>query len=337
MNNSITITLNYGTDMDFPLTGKFTDKASRKVVYLLHDYRVLVDIAPSADQKVFKFPFSKNNRVFNFEWASSDETKSLFAKWLKLHPLVKHSENKNADPQTYFLLADKSREDETHHQKEKEKVAVWNMVNNMDAQGLIEVAYFKMIDPAGKTPLQIFNTLCRLDTGILMQNPLEFIAEWKTSDRDKKVVIRKAIMLDIIQTKSTEGRNIFLINNTPIGSVDNLLVYFNENPEQYTYLVKQVSEKDTLPFGVAKETSVVDAIKELKTKEPRKDTTLSAATKEENKKVRDAEAQDELTRKNIQVARLKELNVKGWAASAAWSEDVRLKKIKEAEGTLVEA
>ena len=319
--------------MDFPLVGKFTDKASRKKVYLLHDYRVLIDVEPTGDQKVFKYPFSKNNTSFTFEWKAEDEAKALFAKWLKLHPLVKHAENKNADPQTYFALSDKSREDETQFEKESAKVAVYSMVKNMTVEGLREVAYFKMIDPAGKTPIKVFNILCGLNSGILMDgnSPIQFMAEWKLSDRDKKVVIRKATMLGIIKTQVSEGRSIFLINNTPIGSIDNLLVYFNENPEQYTFLAKEVSEKDILPFGVAKDTSVEDAIKDLKPKEPRKDTTLSAAVKEENKKVREVDANEELIRKNVQVSRLKELNVKGWAASGAWSEEIRLKKIKEAE------
>lgn len=338
MTNKITIKLNYGTDVDFPLTGKFVDKATRKRIFLLHDHRVLIDIDPKDSEKVFKYPFNKNNRVFTFEWESSDVVKSEFAKWLKQHPLVKHDENKNIAGQTYFLLYDMSKEDEVQFEKENSKVVVYNMLKSMTEEGLREVAYFKMIDPGTKTSLQLFNILCGLDNGILMDKPLEFISAWKLSNRDKQVVIQKAIVLDIIQTKTSEGtKPIFIINNVPIGSVDNLLAYFNENQEQYDFLVKDVAAKDNLPFGVAKERSVEEAIKEMKAAAEPKDRKLSAAVKEENKANRDNEKRDDDIRKNQQVARLRELNVKGWAASAAWSEEVRLKKITDAEALLVEA
>lgn len=337
MKNELTIRLNYGTDVDFPLIGKYVDKSSRKVIHLLNDYRVLIDIEPTSSQRVFEYPFNKNNMLFTFEWDSDDQVKSEFARRLKLHPLVKHAENKNADGQTYFILVDKSKDDEIKFTKQNAKVVVYNMVKNMSAKGLMEVAYFKMIDPAGKRAISLFNTLCDLNTGLLMGNEngidsaTQFITEWKLSDREKKVVIRKATMLGVIKTQVSEGRSLFVINGTPIGNIDNLLVYFNENPEQYSYVEKEVSSKDLFPFGITEDVSVEEAIGLTKIVAPRKDTKLSAVVKEENKAVRDAEKADADARKAIQVQRLKELNVKGWAASAAWSEEVRLNKIKEAE------
>ena len=336
MLNELTIRCTYGTDTFVPLVGKYTDKKSRKQIILLASFGVLIDQEPTTSQQVFKVTFSKNNPIFSFKWDSKDEAKANFAKYLKLHPHINHADNTNKDGQTYFVLEDKSRNDEIQFDKENAKMEVFFFVRKLDVKGLMEVAYSAMTDPAGKSAKNLFMELCAHDTGLLMQNPTKFLLERKETDYDKKVVIRKATLLGLIKTQESDGKTIFMINNTPIGSVNNLLVYFNENKEQYDYLVKEVSEKDTLPYGLTENISVEEALG-LKEKQPRKDTTHSAAQKDENKIKRETEAHAAETRKSLQVAKLKELNVKGWQASGAWSEDARLEKIAKAEKELTPA
>lgn len=334
MTNELNIRCTHGTDTFVPLIGKFTDKQSRKKIILLANFGVLIDQEPTASQIVFKHNFSKNNPVFSFKWDSDDNSKAEFAKWLKKHPHINHADNLNKDPQTYFVLEDKSRQDEIQFAKESAKVALYNLVNNMDATELMEVSYFSMINPKGKSALNLFNELCGLNDGHLMQDdmPVKFISEWKQSDSSKKKVIRKAVLLDKIKTEA----GVFYMNNTPIGSIDNLYAYFNENAEQFNYLKKEVSEIDVLPYGLAENMSVKAAITTEKVTE-KKDRTMSAVKKDENKAEREAKAHAETERKNIQVARLKDLGVKGWQASGAWSEEKRLEKIAEADKTLVPA
>lgn len=329
MQNELTIRCTHGTDTHVPLIGKFTDKQSRKKIILLSNFGVLIDQEPTASQIVFKYSISKNNPVFSFKWDSTDTAKAEFAKWLKKHPHINHADNLNKDAQTYFVLEDKTRQDEILIATESAKHALWFMIHNMDLKQLMDVAYMGQMDPAGKSATNIFNELVGWDNGILMANPMKFLADKKLPDYGKKVIIRKAVMLGVIKTQETDGKSIFIINNTPVGSVENLLVYFNENPEQYKYIQQEVAGTDILPYGITENISVEEAISSVK--KERKDTTLSAAKKEENKATREATQHDNEARKNIQVARLKELGVGGWQASGSWSEEKRLEKITIAE------
>lgn len=326
MTNELSIRCTYGTNVDILLKGKFYDKATRKPIVLLNNYKVAIDRPLAAHEKEFTHKFTKQSREFKFQWESSDAEKSEFAKWLKQHPYVSHAENKNKDATTYFALTDKSRQDEIQYEQENAKVVVYQMVKNMPSTELVEVAFFNLINPSRLTTMQLFNQLCGLNEGILMQNPLKFLAEWKMPDRSMRVVIRKAIMLNLIESQD----GIFLINKSPIGNVENLVVYLNDNDKYYDYLKKEVAMKDTLPYDVTSNVSVEDALGKAKAKE-RKDTTLSSEAKAENKEVRDQKKREDYDQAQQQKNRLRELKVAGWQASESWSVEKRLEKISLAE------
>lgn len=326
MTNELSIRCTYGTNVDIPLKGKFYDKGTRKNIVLLSNYKVAVGRELTSSERPFNFVFTKNKKVFYFEWENSDVERAEFARWIKLVPEIDHPENKNKSTTTYFTLVDKSRQDEMQYTLENAKVVVYQMLKNMQAKELIEVAFFSLINPSKLTTLQLFNTLCGLGNGILMSNPLKFLAEWKMPDASKRVVIRKAIILGLIESQD----GIFMINKSPIGSVDNLLVYLNDNEKYYEYLNAEVAKRDTLPYDVVTDMSVADALEKPKVKEI-KDKTISAEQKAENKEIRDAKKISDYDRAQSQKMRLRELKVPGWQASEAWTEEVRLRKIGEAE------
>lgn len=329
MTNEISIRCTYGTNVDVPLKGKFYDKKTRKPIVLLSNYKVAIDRELTLSERAFNYNFTKQNREFNFQWENSDTEKADFAKWLKQHPLIAHTDNKNKDATTYFALVDKSKQDELQYQNENSKVVVYQMLKNMTTKELVEVAFFSLINPSKLTALQLFNTLCGLTDGVLMKNPAKFLSEWNMPDVSKRVVIRKAILLDLIETHD----GIFFINKSPIGNTDNLLVHLNDNEKYYEYLSKEVATKDTLPYDVAVNVSVQEALEKQKPKE-KKDITLSSEQKAENKEIRESKQRTDYDRAQSQKNRLRELKVAGWQASESWSEEKRLEKISKAEAEL---
>lgn len=335
MINEISIRSTYGTDVDTKLAGVFIDKASRKKITLLHDFSVLIDVEPTSSQRVWEHEFKKNRPIFDISWKSSDEKMVNFVKYLKKHPLLDHASNINKDAKTYFLLIDKSEADRNTYMRDKQRNAAFNMLSQMNYTEMRNVAYFNLIDPGERNAIGLFNYLAAFDSGLVMQNPLKFINEWKMPVTAKKTVIRKAILLNIIDSEKTSTGTIYKINQTPIGNVDNLVVYFEEKPEMYKFLLQQVAEKDLLPIEENEKT--MEEILSDAPKAEKKDTTISKDQKEINKVQREAAQQSVDVRKNIQVERLKELKVSAWMASGSWTEETRLKKIKEAESALVMA
>ena len=163
-----------------------------------------------------------------------------------------------------------------------------------------------------------------------MKDPIKFLTEWKAPEASMSVVIRKAVILGLIESQD----GIFMINKSPIGSnINSLVVYLKDNEKYYEYLKTAVAGKDTLPYDVVTDISVSEALEKQAPKE-RKDTTLSAEVKAVNKEVRDSGKKEAYDRAQSQKNRLRELKVAGWPASEAWSEEVRLQKISDAEALL---
>ncbi|MEK6809354.1 MAG: hypothetical protein AABY40_01645 [Nanoarchaeota archaeon] len=330
MLNEISIRCTYGTDVTIPLIGKFQDKETKKQIILLSNYKVLVDIDPLPSQQIFKYEFTRRKPLFNFRWASDDNDKTVWVNWIKQHPQINHPENKNKNGQTYFELVDKSKQDENIFQKDNSKVVAYQLVKDMNTSTLMEVAFFMMLNPSKMSPVQVFNKLCNLDSGLIQQNPVKFLAEWKFPDVSKKVTVRKAILLNLIESKD----GIFYINHSPIGNTENLMVYMNENEKYFEYLKKEVAKQDVLPYGIITDMPVEKAIAVEKKPYKEQHETLSSQVKEERLMERETNQHEIKSRAHQQQLRLRELNVKGWHLSLAWAEEIRLEKIASAERAL---
>ncbi len=328
--NKLIIRKTFGTKVDVPLKGAFYDTVDKKDITLLSDYGVAIGRDLAGKEKAFRFVFSEFNTEFLFQWDDKDEKRAAFAKFLKRHPLINHPDNENKGDTIYFELVDESRADQIQYQSENSKVVVYQQVKDMDALTLMEVAYFSLMDnPSKLEGIQLFNKLCGLDNGILMKDPNKFLTEWKMPDSTLKVVLKKAIILKIITSKD----GLYEINNSPIGSLDNLMVHLKSDKKYYEYLKAEVAKKDTLPYGVTENISVSEMLEKEKPKE-KKDRTLSQDIKDTNKAERDKKKLEADDRAATQKSRLRELKVNGWQASHTWAEKTRLKKIKEAEEKL---
>lgn len=250
-----------------PIEGVYFDKALQRNIYLTTNYKVVHGRELIKDvEKPFKFKFMGEKSEFKFSWDSNDKDKNEWANAWKQHPDIENTENKNQKAKTYFILFDKSKQATDTFERENGKVVLWNMLKNTDAMGLMDIAYFNNVNPVGKKAIDIFLELASLNTGTLSKDPYKFINEWKLSDAEYRIIIRKAIILNIID--SVNG--IYMINKAPVGNVDNLIIYMKDNDKYYQYLKTMVAEKDTLPYGLTENISVEEAlsskgvVKELK-------------------------------------------------------------------------
>ncbi len=328
--NKLLVKCTYGTDVEMYLKGAYVDKNSKKKVTLLEGNTVAIGRELASHERMFKFKFSKHTPEFLFEWEDSDATRTAFATCLKQHPHIKHDENKNISGQTYFSLVDVSAQDDIQFEKESAKVEVYTELMEMDLEGLMEVAFFKLINPSGLKVRALFNKLCGLkegpNEGVLMKDPKGFLAEYNLKDAKMRITIRKAIVLGLIESQAGN----YQIDKRPIGSFDNLIVHLTDNVKYYDYLKKEVEKQAVLPEGHTENVKVKDALSAIPKKE-RKDTTLSTEQKDTNRVAREQVNREANDRMEIQKAKLKALGVSGWQASGAWSEEKRLEKIAQAE------
>lgn len=301
-----------------PIEGVYFDKLLQRNIYLTTNYKVVHGRELIKDvEKVFKFKFMGEKSEFKFSWDSNDKDKNEWANAWKQHPDIQNTENKNQKTKTYFILFDKSKQATDTFERENGKVVVWNMVKNMQVEELMDVAYFNYVNPIGKKAIDIFLELCSLTSGLLAQNPDKFISEWKLSDSQYRVIIRKAIILNIIEAVN----GVYMINKAPIGNVDNLIVYMKDNDKYYQYLKAQVAEKDILPYGLTENISVEEA---LSSREVVKELKIDARTKTDEQKENDKLSREMAKAAEIDAKKpeeeekarlrkiLKDANVRGW-------------------------
>lgn len=331
-------------DCTIPLTGKYFDKNLNRNVILLTSYKVVYDRELLPHETLFTHLFSKNNKEFNFSWnttpidSSKEATEKLkdTEEWVQRmlqHPAVQNPENKNTQGSPKFVLIDKRKKDVNEFNLNNNKVAVFNMVKNMEADELMDVAFFSQLNPAKErlSTLQIFNRLCDLNTGILTtgNNAAKFLIDWRMPDASYQKVIRKAVLLNVI----TSDKGIFKINNDIIGSgIDDLVAYMKSNTKIYDYIKSEVDSKDTLPYDVSEVKTVAEILSGRDREKEIKIRTQSDSTKADNKVERDFTNANEEDEKNTLKVRMRELGITGWQSPYIKLETMREKiAAKEAE------
>lgn len=310
---------NYKTTTRF--TGKYFDTDKRVQTIVLDDgggrYRVIYDREPQATERPMAKWFNENQRDITIRWDDSDRKTGEAVDAIQRHPQV-HTEghtnpNRQGTPQFEFI--DKRKQTALKVSKLKEKAMVFNMVNNMDVQEMMDICFFVGHNPVGKTFEDSFVTLLDYTDGILMKNPEQFLIDWKSPDKSITVIVRKAIDLHIISTK--DGK--FYVNTEIVGdSYDGVIAYMKVNDNLYEYVKRNVSERDTLPLDVNKGTMKVSGAapepKEYATKKV-KPLGDRADEKVEKNKENVAEFDERVKLK----AEMKSLGIPGYQVSDAWT------------------
>lgn len=316
---------NYKTTTRF--TGKYfdTDKRVHTVILDLGGgrYSVIYDREPTATERPLTKWFGENQRDIIIRWDDSDSKTNQAVDAIQRHPQV-HTEgytnpNRQGTPQFEFI--DKRKQTSLKVSKLKEKAAVFNMVNNMEVQEMMDICFFVGHNPVGKTFEDSFVTLLDFHDGILMKNPAQFLNDWQSPDKSITVIVRKAIDLKIIATK--EGK--FYVNTEIVGdSYEGVISYMKVNDNLYDYVKRNVAERDTLPLdvnrGTAKVSNASPEVKEFATKKVKP---LGDRADEQVAKLKDNTAEfDERVKLK---AEMKSLGIPGYQVSDAWT----ISKIQE--------
>lgn len=334
MINSVTIspveTGNHSTMID----GKYHDNTSGQDIVLLTNWGYAINrVLTSNEQKWIEW-FKPNKTSVSFTWDDSTDLGKKIAKWieyLKRHEGIKCEGNDNAVKNPQFKLVDSRQKHIETATDINLKLEVGNLILEMKTSEMMQVAYLVNANPVGKTTEQIFSELCDFDLGKCMVNASRFLKEWEMADRSHVVYARKAISLGIISTDN----GIYKLNNTTIGGgIDDVVLYFKNNPETYTnFIKKEVDAKDKLPVSVSEDVLVSSIISKTKKVEPkmpnnRKDSAEVANNRAERK---GNEQQLEDKRQEL-IGQLKRLGVKGaqLADRGNWSIEKIETKIAEA-------
>ena len=329
-------------DCTTPLTGRYFDINLNQNITLLTSYKVVydrLDLLPH--ETMWTKLYRSANDEFILQWDNTPigetETELKESKqkikdkeeWvarLLQHCQIQNPENKNIQGSPKFILIDKRKKDINEFTLNNNKVAVFNMIKNMETDELMDVAFFSMMNPSKErlSTLQIFNRLCDLNTGILQKDAEKFLIDWRMPDATYQKVIRKAILLDVI----TSDKGIFKINNDIIGSgIDDLVAYMKSNTKIYDYIKSEVAAKDTLPYDVSEIKKVSDilcekdVVKELKVDGRTKTDSQKADFKANRDKELTSDA-DELAKLKI---RMREIGLKGFNSPFIKLETARMK------------
>lgn len=328
---------NHSTFVD----GKYYDKEKGQTITLLNNYGVVTsDRVLAANETVWIQWFKTNAPTFVLTWDDEKENGKKIAEWvkyLKRHDNIKCDGNTNAVKAPQFKLVDSRQVYVERADAIKTKLAVGNLINNMRASQLMEVAYFTGANPIGKTTEQIFAELCDFDLGKCMVNPARFLAEWKAPDRSHTVYAKKAVTLEIIKLDN----GVYKFNNASIGGThDEIVVFLKNNPDLYdNYIKKQVQAEDRLPVSINEDILVSDILD----KKPKTESTSTKKTETEKANGRaerkvEATAQEDERQKLI--GEMKQLGVPGaqLADKGGWSIEAIKKAIeKHKEKALVTA
>ncbi len=125
---------------------------------------------------------------------------------------------------------------------------VKNRINSMSLEEKAAVADYYGVSPKNKTELDLLIELAG-DKGICLtdKNMATFLREWMNPNEDTILVvnIRKAIRMNVIEERNTEGRIDYYIGTTLLGTrIEDLIGYCRNNPTIYTdHILRKVNEE----------------------------------------------------------------------------------------------
>lgn len=238
-----------------------SDQNSEHKTYPLENFRDLVFSKTGGTMQHF-FEFETIVKDGQEKGVTSvDEKKRIaLAIFYGEHPLVKingktHKYTKN--PVFNILdMALQTVEDVIDFDKE---LAVKTAISKMDLAELRDVCYYFGTSPKGKSEGELKVFLAGNNTGLLLKRTGEngqlanidrfvkvFVENISAEDRDMKIVLRKAIELNVIQNNHKDNRDNYYLGTTPLGnSIDDMVAYFHKEEKLYVDFVKVgVEEKE---------------------------------------------------------------------------------------------
>ncbi len=145
----------------------------------------------------------------------------------------------------------------------KDKLRAANKLADMTHEQRVDVAFYYGLHPIGKSEEALLVELGDGDNGYCLSesNLSNFLKVWvdgKNEDRDLLVTLKKAVGLNIINNKPTDGRAAYYLGNTFLGSDElGLIDWSRKNPRDFTeHVVRKVNDTDKKEEAVVKSIAV---------------------------------------------------------------------------------
>lgn len=159
-----------------------------------------------------------------------------------------HSNTKVADQ---YNIIDVGTKTITSVNRFKDIMRAANKINEMTHLERCDVAFYYGQSPIGKSEDELLVYLADTSTGLCLsiENLDGFLRVWvdgKTEDREMLIVIKKAIVYNIIDNRSIDGRNNYYLNESFMGVDENGMIdWCRKSPRDYNeHIVRVVLETD---------------------------------------------------------------------------------------------
>jgi len=228
------------------LEASFYDKETNSHLSMLSDGEI-VNRPVKKGEKAYRFVFTQKPLMFDLRNAMDKEKVQILLK----HPKCfvagawDENENLNCDGEGDVYVVSASRDAKYMAQETKILLAIANRVNSMSYEEMWNACYLIGYNPLGKTEDMIFSALYDHS----QNDPVGFAEILDDTNKEKNIVIKKALSLGVIERK----RNNYYWGQEIVGQTeDDILGYCVMNPEQYKGIRNQVAKKDHLPVSVNK-------------------------------------------------------------------------------------
>jgi hypothetical protein len=241
-----------------------------------------------ADRVPFQKYFNKNDLslVYNYEWDENkrdamDDKNVFIIDFLSHDPRISVNGMAHANTvDAIFNLEISNIKTNSDVKVLKDKGVVYNRINNMPLSEKRDVSFYFGQNPQQKTNEELLMFLADFNSGMLMSDPKlsEFIDVWGRPENpltEMKVIINKALTLEVISTQMKEGRASYYLGQNFLGvSMEDLLSYCTREEAIY----KEHIRRETVKRDILTEADAKVEVKSAKFKE-----TITAPEKSESK------------------------------------------------------
>ncbi len=188
-------------------------------------------------------------------------TKLIVEKFWKGNPLalVNGVPGSNTKSNKHFDVVDSNVKTINALHSFKDKLKAANKISEMTHAERVDVAFYYGLGPVGKNEDELLVELADMEIGYCLQPTQlgEFLKIWvdgKSSDRDLLVTLKKAITLEVIKNKPTDGRAAYYLGDTFLGSDDvGLIDWTRKNPRDFEeHILRKIKEQDSKEEKVIK-------------------------------------------------------------------------------------
>lgn len=199
-----------------------------------------------------EYVYEENEKASSFTDSDSNTKKIVELFWGK-NPLCLVNGQAHTAGQSgkHYDLIDNNIKTMNSVHSFKDKLRAAMKLNEMKHSDRVDVAFFYGLHPIGKSEEELLVELGDSDNGYCLAdtNLANFLKIWvdgKSEDRDLLVILKKAIDMEVISDKKTDGRHSYFLGESFLGSDETGMIdWVRKNPRDYNeHIVRKVSESE---------------------------------------------------------------------------------------------